>query len=136
MLYHLLTNQTCSWDTGLIGGILTMKGFQHSFNLDPDSASYANLSGNIVSILQGGCFFGAAASFWLSDKMLVQPLDLPWDLGYCQWANSTAVVANGRLSWPTSSSSLGPSYRPAVQSTPQIWRSSMLAVSSADLASA
>lgn len=48
-----------------------MKGFQHSFDLDPDSSSYANLSGNIVSVLQGGCFFGAAASFWLSDKMLV-----------------------------------------------------------------
>lgn len=59
----------CSWDTGLIGGVLTMKGFQHSFNLDPKSSTYANLSGNIVSILQGGCFFGAAASFWLSDKM-------------------------------------------------------------------
>ncbi|PSR87187.1 general substrate transporter [Coniella lustricola] len=57
------------WDTGLIGGVLTMKGFQHSFNLDPSSASYANLSGNIVSVLQGGCFFGAAASFWLSDKI-------------------------------------------------------------------
>lgn len=61
-----------------------MEGFQHSFNLDPDSTSYANLSGNIVSILQGGCFFGAAASFWLSDKMLVQPLDLPWLWGHCR----------------------------------------------------
>lgn len=50
-----------------------MKGFQHSFGLDPESSSYANLSGNIVSVLQGGCFFGAAASFWLSDKMLVSP---------------------------------------------------------------
>lgn len=48
-----------------------MKGFQHSFNLDPESSSFADLQGNIVSILQGGCFFGAAASFWLSDKMLV-----------------------------------------------------------------
>lgn len=48
-----------------------MKGFQHSFNLDAESSSFADLQGNIVSILQGGCFFGAAASFWLSDKMLV-----------------------------------------------------------------
>ncbi|OJD33496.1 uncharacterized protein BKCO1_3000042 [Diplodia corticola] len=57
------------WDTGLIGGVLTMDAFQHSFNLDPDSDSFANLQGNIVSVLQGGCFFGAASSFWLSDKV-------------------------------------------------------------------
>ncbi|KAK8229076.1 general substrate transporter [Phyllosticta capitalensis] len=57
------------WDTGLIGGVLTMEAFQHSFALDPDSKDYDNLSGNIVSVLQGGCFFGAAASFWLSDKV-------------------------------------------------------------------
>lgn len=66
---HARLAHTCSWDTGLIGGVLTMKGFQHSFDLDPSSSTYANLSGNIVSVLQGGCFFGAAASFWLSDKM-------------------------------------------------------------------
>ncbi|KAJ0106901.1 MFS quinate transporter [Diaporthe amygdali] len=57
------------WDTGLIGGVLTMDAFQHSFNLDSKSSSFANLQGNIVSVLQGGCFFGAAASFWLSDKI-------------------------------------------------------------------
>lgn len=62
-----------SWDTGLIGGVLTMKGFQNSFNLDKNSSDYANLSGNIVSVLQGGCFFGAMSSFWLSDKVLVNP---------------------------------------------------------------
>lgn len=58
-----------SWDTGLIGGVLTMDAFQESFDLDSDSPSFANLQGNIVSVLQGGCFFGAAASFWLSDKI-------------------------------------------------------------------
>lgn len=57
------------WDTGLIGGVLTMDAFQHSFNLDSESSDFANLQGNIVSVLQGGCFFGAAASFWLSDKI-------------------------------------------------------------------
>ncbi|KAK8173409.1 general substrate transporter [Phyllosticta citrichinensis] len=57
------------WDTGLIGGVLTMRAFQQSFGLDPDSKDFDNLQGNIVSVLQGGCFFGAAASFWLSDKV-------------------------------------------------------------------
>lgn len=55
------------WDTGLIGGILTMDSFQHSFSLNPDSSPYSNLSGNIVSTLQGGCFFGAMSSFYISD---------------------------------------------------------------------
>lgn len=45
-----------------------MTSFQNSFALDEDSPAYANLSGNIVSVLQAGCFFGAAASFWVSDR--------------------------------------------------------------------
>ncbi|KAF2213814.1 hypothetical protein CERZMDRAFT_95847 [Cercospora zeae-maydis SCOH1-5] len=56
------------WDTGLIGAVLTMKSFQNSFGLDEDSPEFANLSGNIVSVLQAGCFFGALASFFVSDK--------------------------------------------------------------------
>ncbi|KAA8626818.1 quinate permease [Pyrenophora tritici-repentis] len=55
------------WDTGLIGGVLTMDAFQHSFNLDKNSPHFANLQGNIVSVLQAGCFFGALASFYVSD---------------------------------------------------------------------
>ncbi|KAM3416557.1 hypothetical protein BST61_g8147 [Cercospora zeina] len=56
------------WDTGLIGAVLTMKSFQNSFGLDENSPEFANLSGNIVSVLQAGCFFGALASFFVSDK--------------------------------------------------------------------
>jgi len=48
-------------------GVLTMNAFQHSFNLDPKSGDFANLQGNIVSVLQAGCFFGALASFYVSD---------------------------------------------------------------------
>ncbi|KAJ9645765.1 hypothetical protein H2201_003652 [Coniosporium apollinis] len=56
------------WDTGLIGGVLTMDAFQNSFNLDKKSKDFANLQGNIVSVLQAGCFFGAMSSFYVSDK--------------------------------------------------------------------
>ncbi|KAF2200766.1 general substrate transporter [Delitschia confertaspora ATCC 74209] len=56
------------WDTGLIGGVLTMDAFQHSFNLDKNSKDFSNLQGNIVSVLQAGCFFGALSSFYVSDK--------------------------------------------------------------------
>lgn len=52
---------------GLIGGVLTMKSFQDSFGLDSESSEFANLSGNIVSVLQAGCFFGAMSSFYVSD---------------------------------------------------------------------
>ncbi|KAF1915782.1 general substrate transporter [Ampelomyces quisqualis] len=55
------------WDTGLIGGVLTMDAFQHSFNLHKDSDNFASLQGNIVSVLQAGCFFGAVASFYVSN---------------------------------------------------------------------
>lgn len=44
-----------------------MDSFQHSFNLDKNSPDFANLQGNIVSVLQAGCFFGALASFYVSD---------------------------------------------------------------------
>lgn len=45
-----------------------MSSFQHSFGLNSKSSAYADLSGNIVSVLQAGCFFGAMSSFYVSDK--------------------------------------------------------------------
>jgi SP family sugar:H+ symporter-like MFS transporter len=57
------------WDTGLIGGVLTMDSFNNSFGLDKSSPNHASLEGNIVSVLQAGCFFGAMSSFYLSDKL-------------------------------------------------------------------
>ena len=44
-----------------------MDAFQESFGLDSGSGDFANLQGNIVSVLQAGCFFGALASFYVSD---------------------------------------------------------------------
>lgn len=57
------------WDTGLIGGVLTMDSFNNSFGLDRDSSEHASIEGNIVSVLQAGCFFGAMSSFYLGDKL-------------------------------------------------------------------
>jgi MFS family permease len=61
------------WDTGLIGGVLTMKPFQKSFNLKnttpAEKKAFSDLSGNIVSVLQAGCFFGAMSSFYISDRL-------------------------------------------------------------------
>ena len=55
------------WDTGMIGGILTLPAFQTSFALNKHSKSFSDLQGNIVSVLQAGCFFGAMSSFFISD---------------------------------------------------------------------
>ncbi len=57
------------WDTGMIGGILTLPAFQTSFALNKHSKNFSNLQGNIVSVLQAGCFFGAMSSFFISDKL-------------------------------------------------------------------
>ncbi|KAF8627045.1 hypothetical protein AX17_006385 [Amanita inopinata Kibby_2008] len=57
------------WDIGLIGGILAMKSFQKYFGLNHTTpGQHANLNGNIVSVLQGGCFFGALFSGYFSSK--------------------------------------------------------------------
>lgn len=45
-----------------------MPAFQTSFALNPKAhpKDFANLQGNIVSVLQAGCFFGAGSSFFIS----------------------------------------------------------------------
>ncbi|KAG2066388.1 hypothetical protein BDR04DRAFT_1030208 [Suillus decipiens] len=44
------------WDTGLMGGILTLKSFQHYFGIDKLTAfAQANFNGNVVLVMQAGC---------------------------------------------------------------------------------
>ena len=44
------------WDIGLIGGVIALPSFRSYFGLaEMSSSAQANLSGNIVSVLQGGC---------------------------------------------------------------------------------
>ena len=45
-----------------------MSSFKRSFGLDRDPSAFANLSGNIVSVLQLGAAGGALGSFWVSDR--------------------------------------------------------------------
>ncbi|KAG2040368.1 general substrate transporter [Suillus americanus] len=57
------------WDTGLMGGILTLKSFQHYFGIDKLSASgQANFNGNIVSVMQAGCIFGVLLTGWACSR--------------------------------------------------------------------
>ncbi|KAG6368214.1 hypothetical protein INS49_002415 [Diaporthe citri] len=57
------------WDSSVIGGVIVMDPFIKDYKLgDPKSAASANLSANIVSTLQAGCFVGALAASPLTDK--------------------------------------------------------------------
>ncbi|KAH6611359.1 general substrate transporter [Trichoderma cornu-damae] len=57
------------WDTGAIGGILTMPDFQHKFNYADHSAkAKSNMSQNIVSTLQAGCFAACFVTSWITDR--------------------------------------------------------------------
>ncbi|PKX95683.1 sugar porter family MFS transporter [Aspergillus novofumigatus IBT 16806] len=56
-------------ETGIIGGVLTMKPFMAKYGLNNlSSVAQANLSANIVSTLQAGCFFGALIASQVADR--------------------------------------------------------------------
>ncbi|KAA8644825.1 hypothetical protein EYZ11_007930 [Aspergillus tanneri] len=56
-------------ETGIIGGVLTMSPFKSKYGLEGlGSIGQANLSANIVSTLQAGCFFGALIASPVADK--------------------------------------------------------------------
>ncbi|GFF91965.1 quinate permease [Aspergillus udagawae] len=56
-------------ETGIIGGVLRMSPFMAKYGLNGLSAvDQANLSANIVSTLQAGCFFGALIASPVADR--------------------------------------------------------------------
>lgn len=63
------------YDTGLGGGVIKLPGFIKDYGIEGSATYKANLSANIVSILQAGAFFGAlgAAPFsnWLGRKWTI-----------------------------------------------------------------
>ncbi|KAK3115778.1 hypothetical protein LTR53_004553 [Teratosphaeriaceae sp. CCFEE 6253] len=58
------------FDIGTIGGVLTLPEFMKEYGLDHMSkAAKADLSANIASTLQAGCFFGALIASYIADKL-------------------------------------------------------------------
>ncbi|EKM78840.1 hypothetical protein AGABI1DRAFT_114418 [Agaricus bisporus var. burnettii JB137-S8] len=72
---YILTASAClgsvfhGWDVGLIGGILSLRSFQEYLGINTKNAvKKAILDGNIISVLQAGCFFGALGTGYLSSR--------------------------------------------------------------------
>ncbi|KAL4931357.1 sugar porter family MFS transporter [Aspergillus undulatus] len=58
------------FDMGVIGGVLTMNAFQVEYGLvDKRPSVLANLSSNIVSVIQAGAFAGALIAMWLANRV-------------------------------------------------------------------
>jgi MFS family permease len=57
------------WETGAIGGILSMDATKERFGYqDISDGQKANMDQNIVSTLQAGCFAACLVTFWFADK--------------------------------------------------------------------
>jgi MFS family permease len=57
-------------DTGTMGGVLVLPAFKREFGLDHlGKLESANLSANIVSALQAGCFLGAIVAWPVADSI-------------------------------------------------------------------
>jgi len=56
-------------DIGIIGGVLTLPSFQKEFHIPTkDKLAQANLSANIVSVMQAGAFAGALLANPIADR--------------------------------------------------------------------
>ncbi|KAG1870688.1 general substrate transporter [Suillus subalutaceus] len=63
------------WELGLMGGVLALPSFQEYFGLSSESASArASSIANIISVLQGGGFFGALFSSYFASRFGRKPV--------------------------------------------------------------
>ncbi|KAJ7126820.1 general substrate transporter [Mycena epipterygia] len=84
------------YDIGIIGGVIALPAFKAYFGINAMSASAkAALSGNIVSILQGGCFFGALGVGYFSSRWGRKPCMVAAGLIYIVGSVIQAVVGLG-----------------------------------------
>ncbi|KAB5549475.1 general substrate transporter [Coniochaeta sp. 2T2.1] len=56
------------WDSSVIGGVIVLPPFQRDYGLTGDKVAVANLSSNIVSTLQAGCFLGSLLAWPLTNR--------------------------------------------------------------------
>ncbi|KAF2270887.1 general substrate transporter [Lojkania enalia] len=69
-------------DIGTIGGVLVLPEFKDKYGLTGlDDVGQADLSANIASTLQAGCFLGCFTASWIADR----------------WGRRTSLIANGLI---------------------------------------
>ncbi|KAJ6576682.1 general substrate transporter [Mycena vulgaris] len=84
------------YDIGIIGGVIALPAFKAYFGINAMSAAEkAALSGNIVAILQGGCFFGALGVGYFSNRWGRKPCMIAAGLIYIIGSVIQAVVGLG-----------------------------------------
>ncbi|KAK3936230.1 putative permease [Diplogelasinospora grovesii] len=89
------------WDSSVIGGVIVLDPFIKDFGLgDPKSVASANLSANIVSTLQAGCFLGS---------LLASPLTDRFGRKWCLIGVSMAILI-GVIMQSAANGNLGPMY--------------------------
>lgn len=87
------------WDSSVIGGVITLPPFVRDYKISDDRAG-ADLSSNIVSTLQAGCFLGSLIASPITDKIGRRPALLIVAL----------VVIVGVIMQAASMGNLGPLY--------------------------
>ncbi|KAI0315088.1 general substrate transporter [Amylostereum chailletii] len=84
------------WDIGLIGGVISMPSFKSDFGVDKMSSSAeADFNGNIVSVLQGGSFFGALFTSYFSSKFGRKPVLITSGIVYIIGSVVQSIVGLG-----------------------------------------
>jgi MFS family permease len=58
------------YNLGFIGGCITLPSFHRDFHLPPlDTLEYSYVTSNIVTVLQGGAFFGCLGTFPITEMI-------------------------------------------------------------------
>lgn len=84
-------------DIGIIGGVLTLPSFQQEFGISAkDKIGQANLSANIVSVMQAGAFAGALIANPIADKWGRKP-GLLLAATFCAVGAALQAGASGKI---------------------------------------
>ncbi|KAJ7761960.1 general substrate transporter [Mycena maculata] len=84
------------YDIGIIGGVIALPAFKAYFRINEMSPSaQAALSGNIVAILQGGCFFGALGVGYFANRWGRKPCMIVAGIIYIVGSIIQALVGLG-----------------------------------------
>ncbi|KAF9506548.1 hypothetical protein BS47DRAFT_396141 [Hydnum rufescens UP504] len=85
------------YDTGVAGGIVTQKAFADNFGLTGTPQAHKDaVSSNVVSVLQGGAFFGSIFSAPVSSRIGRRFTLMAFSLVFCVGAILTTVAGSGQ----------------------------------------